>query len=747
MVDEQAGLRSTSPRELPLWMKLFSGFKVALDPKKLLLAAAGILVMWGGWLVLSWIFYNFSGQMPQWSDYNGNSVYEVGKTPQEQKTNAWLAFKQARRRWNLSYAMYWPVPRPEELNPKNPVDRSRIYYDEADAADTYEEYTALMLAQNRIKDEVSRLDKTVRLEGTTEPKLKIVDSSIVVLIKVPPAENKDASKEFKRVEQLAADGKLKVRDLAVRDGKLLLAKVEVEPTNAADLEKIQAHLRGAKSVDQIRLEARENNDQITLWALDLIFANHLRPAGQFRVSPWTEYRGPNPYLLVTGGHSPAAAAGTVTTLPWESHGVVRWFVADEIPVLLEPLVKFLRPIVYLFKPSAGFFNRLFLVLIILWTVFTWAVFGGAITRMAAVQVARTNEKIGMTEAVRFGWTRIQAYFSAPVLPLVFLAILTLFLWLYGLVGMWTLWFGDIVVYGLFAPIMLLIGLIMAVVLVGLVGWPLMYSTISAEGSDSFDAISRSYSYVYQAPWHYLWYSVVALVYGAVLVFFIGLMGSLLVYLGKWGMSLAPSAQDRVPTYLFIGAPTSFEWRDLLLHGMPGVGTERVANSNGTTSTILAPTADYWQTISWNNHVAAWMIAVWLGLLFLMVIGFAYSYFWSASTIIYLLMRRKVDDTELDEIHLEEEELEEPYPAPGTTAPTAADKMGGGPSVTMVESPTLRGASSPGGEPPPKPDFAAGPPAVPTTTAAPPPATEGPIVTPPTDGDKGAAGPGGEGPKT
>ncbi len=111
---------------------------------------------------------------------------------------------------------------------------------------------------------------------------------------------------------------------------------------------------------------------------------------------------------------------------------------------------------------------------------------------------------------------------------------------------------------------------MAVVLIGLLGWPLMNPTISAEGSDSFDALSRSYSYVFQAPWHYLWYTTVALAYGAVLVFFVGLMGSLMVYLGEWGVSQAPflsssnPASDREPTYLFVNAPTSFGWRDLLL---------------------------------------------------------------------------------------------------------------------------------------------------------------------------------------
>src|SRR5580704_2740132 len=116
--------------------------------------------------------------------------------------------------------------------------------------------------------------------------------------------------------------------------------------------------------------------------------------------------------------------------------------------------------------------------------------------------------------------------------------------------------GDIL-GGLLWPLVLLAGLIMAVVLVGLVGYPLMYTTISAEGSDSFDALSRSYSYVYQAPWQYLWYGLVATLYGAALVFFVGFMASLIVFLGKWGIGMTPGIGsrdpkfDREPSYLFM----------------------------------------------------------------------------------------------------------------------------------------------------------------------------------------------------
>jgi hypothetical protein len=395
-------------------------------------------------------------------------------------------------------------------------------------------------------------------------------------------------------------------------------------------------------------------------------------------------------------------------------------VSDQVPVLLEPLIKFLQPVVYLFRAGSGGWNRIYLFLVIAWTLVTWGFFGGAITRMAVVQVARHNEKVGMTDAIRFARERFQSFFSAPLFPLVFLAVITFFLVLFGLLEVFTWFVGDIVIAGIFWPLVLIGGLVMAVVLVGLVGWPLMYATISAEGSDSFDALSRSYSYVYQAPWHYLWYSVVALVYGAVLVFFVGFMGSLLVYLGKWGVSQTPHPADREPSYLFMYAPTSFGWRDMLLYGSPNVVTRPEVLPSGRTvfAYELDPNTAYTKSISWNNRIGAFLVSVWLFLFFLLIVGFGYSYFWTAATIIYLLMRRKVDDTEMDEIHLEEEETE-PFTEPTAPATAAAPETS---RAVMVEAPTLRTPSST--------DIAVGapaPPVSPVPAAAP--ATGSPVPPP------------------
>src|SRR5579862_9283957 len=89
----------------PLWTKIFVGFKVALDIKKLLLAAGGILATSLGWWVLAVIFFNMRS-LPQPVDYVG------GDKSEEQNKVGWDEFKQARTRWNLLYEMAGPAPNP-----------------------------------------------------------------------------------------------------------------------------------------------------------------------------------------------------------------------------------------------------------------------------------------------------------------------------------------------------------------------------------------------------------------------------------------------------------------------------------------------------------------------------------------------------------------------------------------------------------------------------------------------------------
>src|SRR5262249_2122683 len=258
-------------------------------------------------------------------------------------------------------------------------------------------------------------------------------------------------------------------------------------------------------------------------------------------------------------------------------------------------------------------------LVVFWTLLTWGFFGGAITRLAAVQLAG-KDRPGLVETFRFVASRYLSYLAAPLVPLAFIALIALLAVIYSLIHLIPI-VGDLAA-SIAWPILMLLGFGQAILLVGLVGYPLMYSTVSAEGSDTFDALSRSYNYVYQSPWAYIWYSVVAVLYGAALVFFVVFMGSLVVYLTKWSLSLN-ALTDTFPSRrvdnLFAFAPTSFGWRDLLVD-VPEL--KSYANPEEYTAYLAS-------TFYWWNYVSAAMVSLWVTLVLLLVIGFGYSYFFSA----------------------------------------------------------------------------------------------------------------------
>ena len=88
--------------------------------------------------------------------------------------------------------------------------------------------------------------------------------------------------------------------------------------------------------------------------------------------------------------------------------------------------------------------------------------------------------------------------------------------------------------GFLWPLVLVAGFIMAILLMGvLFGFPLMWGAISAEGTDSFDALSRSYAYVFQRPLHYLFYIVVAGLLGWLGWIVVWNFAEGIIWLGYW----------------------------------------------------------------------------------------------------------------------------------------------------------------------------------------------------------------------
>lgn len=462
--------------------------------------------------------------------------------------------------------------------------------------------------------------------------------------------------------------------------------------------------------DQQRVEGeREFERDLARWQLLESLAGE---GGRLRTLPWYEYRGPNPYLF---------ASGILSGTPDDRRELVSDFASSTVPVLVEPLVKLLVPVAKIADPAAGPLTRLYLALCILWSLAVWAFFAGVITRIAAVQLTG-RDRVSFGQAVRFVADRYLSYLLSPLVPLTIIAAVTVGLIVFALLALIPV-VGDVVFYGVGLPLVIAGGVVMTILLIGLVGYPLMYATLSVEGSDTFDALSRSYNYVFQCPWQYAWYSLVAVVYGSVVTFFVVFAVSLTVYLGKWAITSAPLTEttNQKPDYLFLWAPESFGWKELMLRGTPIERTAKTTAVDGRKvvryeDTDPARAEAYKKTYQAWNWVGTSFATFWLTLAFLLMLGFSYSFYWTAATMIYLLMRKKVDEVELDEIYLDDE----PEPVAPVPAPVAESKPG---AVTL---PTVPPPATVPFTPPPAVSV---PSATTTTTTITPSATMTPVSPP------------------
>jgi len=259
--------------------------------------------------------------------------------------------------------------------------------------------------------------------------------------------------------------------------------------------------------------------------------------------------------------------------------------------------------------------------------------GGAICRIAALQSAR-GEKPGLTEALRFSIKRFTSFFTAPLVPVGIIIFIGLFIFLLGLIGNIP-WAGELIM-GIFVPLALIAGALIAVVLIGaFAGFNLMFPAVAYDGSDCFDAISRSFSYVYAKPWRMVFYTAIGAIYGAICYTFVRFFAFLLLWITHWSLQLGVWGNDKLTAI----------WDEPHLRDL-----------------LVPPN---WEALNWPQSIAAFLIYLCSLAVVGLLVSFIISFYFSANTIIYSLMRNKVDNTALEDIYkyFDEAEIE-----PATTEP-------------------------------------------------------------------------------
>ncbi len=262
-----------------------------------------------------------------------------------------------------------------------------------------------------------------------------------------------------------------------------------------------------------------------------------------------------------------------------------------------------------------------LVVLVLGLLVIWSVFAGSITRLAAVEFAK-GEKLGTKDSIVFAVKRFWSFFWCPLTPVLGVLFFIACNVVGGLLGKIQI-AGEIAV-AIGFPLAILSGfLIVFIGVIGFIGFFLMFPTISAEGSDTFDAMSRAYSYVLSRPGHFLSLLISIIVCGTILVFFTSCVACLVMK----------------TTYctVGIGMGDKFDTIRAFISGLSSGGT-----STGALGTI-------------PMKFAALMMMLYVVLVKVVVGGIIVAFAGSASTIAYLILRKDVDGTELFDVYIEEEE--------------------------------------------------------------------------------------------
>ncbi len=253
--------------------------------------------------------------------------------------------------------------------------------------------------------------------------------------------------------------------------------------------------------------------------------------------------------------------------------------------------------------------------------------GGAISRGAALHFAK-DQRAGFGACIRFAKKKYISILGASTGPMI-LAVLLGFV-IISLIGLLTNipWAGEILLAVLFL-LVLICGMLIAFAIIWSVSSAnLILGGLAFENTDAFDAISRAYTYIYLRPWRFGIYTILAAFYGAVCYLFLRFFAFVMLWVSRWFLDVGLFAKvSRQPLAKIDALWPKPEYFNFL----------------GAMDEVTRPLT---QTIA--GTIIQLEILVIAGL----VIAFAISFYFSAGTVIYCLLRNKVDNVSLGDVFIE-----------------------------------------------------------------------------------------------
>jgi hypothetical protein len=606
MADEQHEVRRVNWQEVLSFPQIFRCFRMAIHPSKMLLAMAAIVLVFVG----GWVFDQFWGLGGGYA--RPNEIWDHYSQPAmrfEQEKEQWdegrlesaarlLADCELQRRRLLGYLTSLPSGRLKEA-----------FRDE--------------LAEQDLGDWAPRSYRDVLQEAESE------DMSWSDLLA-------EAEDEFAAEAEAIRDVLSESREAAEK--KLDGATFEDDEDEEEAYDQLSEHVDQAHRALSIRrLEFRNNVRRIRG---DGIFASFL----DWELDCVSKAVAAVRYANVTGGLAQYREVQDSRDVPAMTLGPSQAVQSTPVPAngqgFLFYVLMMWEGVVWLYSE-----HWVYAAMLSLMTLAVVALLGGAVNRIAALHFAR-DERISITQALRFAFGKFFSFFTAPLIPLGTIVMLGLLLSVGGL--LFNIPAVGEIVGGLLFALAIIGGLIITFLLIGLLaGAPLMYPTIAVEGSDSFDAISRSFSYIFNQAWRGIFYGLVALVYGVITYLFVRLFAYLALLVTHSFVKLG----------VFVDAPSLHPQADKL----------ELLWSRPTFDSLFG--SFNWSAMSGAQQIGAFLIGVWVFLVAVAVAAYLLTFAASSTTVIYFLLRRKVDATDLDDVYVEEpEEL----PTPPAEAPDVAE---------------------------------------------------------------------------
>jgi len=297
------------------------------------------------------------------------------------------------------------------------------------------------------------------------------------------------------------------------------------------------------------------------------------------------------------------------------HDAINCLFAFNITGVVANIAEYFRAFIWAVR-----YHWFYCIVFFLIKLVVFSIAGGAICRIAALQFAQ-GEKPGFTEALRYSINKFASFFTAPLVPVSIIAVMAFLIFLLGFFGNIPWGIGELLM-SIFLFLALFAGALIAVLMMGTIaGFNLMFPAVAYDGSDCLDAISRSLSYVYAKPWRMGFYSIIAGVYGAVCYVFVRFFAFLMLW---------------------------FTYRSLQL-GVLGGNKKLTTIWPAPTFMNLVDPPDL-TTANWSEKFAAVIIFLLLLAVLILIVSYIISFYFSANTIIYSLMRKKVDNTALDDVY-------------------------------------------------------------------------------------------------